>query len=189
MQKRGTSILWLCAFAAASPAFLGGCAYPMRVDSDYGPAFKLNNPGPKFAWRPGFESTWSDATIPYFDTRVFVRDNIVSGLEARGFTQSPSAEADFWIDYSFSSENRDDPYEHFIKYEFSKIVFHVLDPVSHQGLWRAWAESRVPESFEPQQHRAEIRKAVDELVRRFPYRPCPVPTTVAAKPETPSPAP
>lgn len=183
MPKRGQSCLWLSACAVIAPAFLGGCAYPLRVDSDYGPAFKLSNPGPKFAWRPGFETMWADPTVPYYDTRLLVRDTIVTRLAARGFAQTQPAEADFWIDYRFSSENRDDPYEHFIKYECSKIVFHVLDPLSRQGVWRAWAESRVPENFGPEQHRNELRNAVEELVRRFPYEPCPKPETVAVKPE------
>lgn len=171
MHRHGASILWLAWLAAITPVFLTGCSYPLRVDSDYGPAFKLTNPGPRFAWRPGFESTWSDPTVPYFETRVFIRDTLVKCLEARGFTPAPPAEADLWIDYRFSSESRDDPYEHFIKYEVSKIVFHVLDPSSRQGVWRAWAESRVPESYTPRQHQDELRKAVEELVRRFPYQP------------------
>jgi hypothetical protein len=92
------------------------------------------------------------------------------------------------VDYRFSSENRSDPYEHFIKYEVSKIVFHALEPNTGQGIWRAWAESRVPEAFSPQQHRHEIRNAVAELIRRFPYNPCPnCPSALAAKPEGPEP--
>jgi hypothetical protein len=183
MRKRGMPILCPCAWAVACLTLLSGCndPYPTWVASEYGPAVKICPIGPTFAWRPGFETTWSDPAVPYYENKVAARNALVEALQNRGFNLASSGHTvDFWIDYRYASRFSDDPFDTYDRFRMSILVLHMIDPVSRLGVWRGWAAIRLPEEAPIECRRAAVCKAVKEIMDKFPYQPLYAEETVLA---------
>jgi hypothetical protein len=109
-----------------------------------------------------------------------LRDEIRRAFESRGYRFSPtSADLDIaayatagrkldirTFDYGIDWRGFPRQYVDVYEYEQGTVIIDVIDPTTHQLLWRGQGVAAVSE--DPNKFIAELRKAVDAIVAKFP---------------------
>jgi hypothetical protein len=109
-----------------------------------------------------------------------IHDAIRQELEARGYQYAPER-ADLDVAYYASATPRMDirtwdyGYDwrglpitstEVVTYEEGTVIIDVIDPVTHRLMWRG--QGRAPVSTNPDEYIRQIRKAVHEIIEKFP---------------------
>jgi hypothetical protein len=109
-----------------------------------------------------------------------IRDELRTAFEARGDRYSetrPDLEIAYYataapvldlrtFNYGYDWRGFPREYTEVYQYEEGAVIVDVIDAVTHQLLWRG--EGRAPVSTDPAKYAKELRKAADEIVKRFP---------------------
>ena len=123
------------------------------------------------------------STDPMLDNSITnraIREEIRNAFEKRGYRFSPEA-ADLDVafyataapkldirtfDYGYTWRGFPRQYVDVHEYEQGTVIVDVVDPATHRLLWRGQGVARVDP--DPNKYVKEIRKAVDEIVEKFP---------------------
>lgn len=113
-------------------------------------------------------------------TNQAVRDEIRRAFESRGYVYSPDR-ADLDVAYyalakpvtdirtfNYGYDWRGFPrqYVDVVQYEQGTVIIDVIDPATHQLIWRG--QGSAPVDQDPSRYIAVLRKAVDKVVEKFP---------------------
>jgi hypothetical protein len=113
-------------------------------------------------------------------TNRAIREEIRNAFEKRGYRFSPEApdlDIAFYataapkldiraFDYGYTWSGFPRQYVDVEQYEQGTVIVDVVDPATHRLLWRGQGVARVDP--DPNKYVKEIRKAVDEIVEKFP---------------------
>ena len=136
----------------------------------------LRVPAPRDGATLGANDPMLDNSI----TNRALRDEIRSAFEARGYRFQPEG-ADFDVayyasaapvldvrtfDYGYTWRGFPRQYTEVEQYEQGTVIIDVVDPITHELLWRGQGVARVDP--DPDKYVKEIRKTVDAIVKKFP---------------------
>ena len=113
-------------------------------------------------------------------TNLGIREDIQRAFVDRGYKYSPdSADLDVayyataaptlhirFFNYGYAWNNLPREYTDVDEYEAGTVIIDVVDPATHELVWRGTSVSRVYQ--DPDMYLVEIRKAVDGIVKKFP---------------------
>jgi hypothetical protein len=124
--------------------------------------------------------TSNDPMLVNSITYQALHDEIRRAFESRGYRYSPAA-ADLEVAYYATAQPKMDirtwdygydwrgfprQYVDVVQYEEGTVIIDVIDPATHQLMWRG--QGRAPVDTNPDKYVATLRKAVDEIVEKFP---------------------
>jgi hypothetical protein len=179
---------WRLAFAAIIGLMFGATACHRNID-----VRTVTAPDANFAGRrtfrilavPAYRGTTAlastDPMLVNSITYQAIRDAIRQEMEARGYRYSPDR-ADIDIAYYATAQQRMDVrtfdygYDwrfglpigqtEVYTYEEGTVIIDAIDPVTRRLLWRG--QGRAPVSTNPDDYVKTIRKAVHEIIEKFP---------------------
>jgi hypothetical protein len=122
----------------------------------------------------------SDPMLENSMTNRAIRDEIRNAFEKRGYRFSPEAadlEVAFYAtaapkldirtyNYGYNWRGFPRQYVDVEQYEQGTVIVDVVDPATHRLMWRGQGVAKV--DSDPNKYVKEIRKAVDEIVEKFP---------------------
>jgi hypothetical protein len=171
---------------------LGGCGGRVQVETAVSPDANLSRlrtfrimPAPERRQARG--NSLLEPMVSSSSTSRALRDAIRQTLEARGY-QPAREDADFSVAYYATAREKLDVttwnygyawrprwwrgwgprYADVTEYNEGTVIIDVVDPSSHELLWRGRGISRV--SDDPEQYQRELMKAVTAILDKFPGR-------------------
>jgi hypothetical protein len=155
----GGLVAVLCAAAA-------GCQ-PLKFRTAFGPGVDYAHFGQTFAWTPTAILDHAPQN-PTLD--AYLRDTVAAEFEERGYFYVDDGQPDFYLDYgvvrrelgglaraSFSGV-----------YEEGSIIIEVANARTGKRVWRGYVTARLDESAAPSTTKERARRAIHELLERFP---------------------
>jgi hypothetical protein len=178
---------WQLASAALIGLMLGTSACHHNID-----VRTVTAPGVSFAGRttfrvlpaPTYRGTTPlsniDPMLVNSITYQAIRDAIRQELEGRGYRYAPGmADLDVayyataaprvdvrTFDYGYTWRGFPRTQTEVVTYEEGTVIIDVIDPATHQLMWRG--QGRAPVSTNPDEYTNQIRKAVHEIIEKFP---------------------
>jgi hypothetical protein len=169
--------------ATAAIAVSGGCR-TVSVSADWDQKHDFRGYR-TFGWLHGEQPETGDFRIdnPLIDKRI--REAIDKTLQARGFKRVGDTGADFLVGYHLGLEKRLDvytmnayygyrrggvsyPQTQVSEYEQGSLVIDIADTGRRTLVWRGTGTRRVSQSSSPEKSSKVFRKAVAEILDRFP---------------------
>jgi hypothetical protein len=153
-------------------AIFAGCSESEQIDvtSRYGAGVKLSGLGPTYAWAPAPAADSASPPLGSEELRQLIRTTIEKGLAAKGFSQSTTAPADFWIDFRIGKREKTDSgvNPHGEVFEEGSLVLDVLNPQNGKLIWRGVARARILLTAQPDVREKRLNLAVQRLMKDFP---------------------
>lgn len=169
----------LCAFGCSS----------LQVGYDYDPSVDFSRYRTWY-WLPPTSDGDPRTSNDLLNARI--RNAVEEALAAKGYRRAPTGEGDFGVGYHTAIEGKLDVrtidtyygygpgWGHYgglggmgtetyvDQYDQGTLLLDVVDARTHRLAWRGSASARVVEGLQPEERAARIRKAVDEMLAKFP---------------------
>jgi len=158
--------------------FYAGCT-PMTVHMDYDPDVDFSS-YTTFNWMPELKRGKKDEkptlTGPFLEKRI--KKAVLENLVARGY-EKKTGTADILIAYHINYKKKarvnmqgygywgPRPVDVY-RYKEGTLILDFVDTETNQLVWRGWSISAVDPGSGPRAEQANINRAVEEILKRFP---------------------
>jgi hypothetical protein len=143
-----------------------GCQ-PLKFRTSFGPGVDFARFGRTFSWSPT-PLLDQPATNPTLD--AFLRDTITLEFEERGYYYVEEGQPDFFLDYALVRRELGGLARASLSpvYDEGSVVIEVANAQNGKRVWRGHVTARLDEGAAPSTTKARARRAIDELLQRFP---------------------
>jgi hypothetical protein len=170
---------------AGTLVVLAACAQSVNVKTQAAPGFSGVGRTFRVLDAPrrgdGTQLSTNDPMLNNSITNRALRDDIISAMEARGYSPASGGSADVDVayyataqqkldvrsyDYGYSWRRWPREYTEVTPYESGTVILDLVDPTNHELLWRGRGVAQV--SDDPNRYTNELGKVVNSIAKKLP---------------------